>query len=121
MPWTLDTPIPNANGDITTVYVSGAIIDNANKCLRINYSEGYMDGDEFISLYNRYHDVKDISEMTNDLTGAVITEATSDFSDMAATSTPDPAVTWYEALKSLFYTELHDADIIGDGTLSWEV
>ena len=76
-----------------------------------------MDGDEFVLVNQKQHEIKDIPEQRNMLTEEVIVEATTDFTDMALQLTPDPPVSNYEHQKGLFYDKLLEAGKIGAGTL----
>lgn len=117
MPWILNTPIPSPHGDLTHVEVTSFVLDNKNKAMKINYEEGLVENGEFIPKRFKHYTVRDEPEVVNEITGETVSEATTNFTELALESWEGSPKTRYEEFKLLGYNELHDAGIIGDGVI----
>jgi hypothetical protein len=115
MPWALNTPVPTPHGDLDTCKISSITFDLENMVFRITFSDGKkIEGSppDFEHVYRKSFDIRDTPEQVNSLTGEVISEAQNDFTALII---EHPEV--YALIKSIAYTAMADAGVIGPGTM----
>lgn len=114
MPWTLNVPLTSPWAPLDTVLVTGFIVDNDNRTVRINYDLGYMeeemveDGEgvpQPVMVYRRAKPAQSYDVVGDAFITAVMQK-------------PDGNLPYYENLKVWCYDQLHANGVIGDGVLS---
>jgi hypothetical protein len=110
MPWTLDTAIPSAVGDLGVIDVTSVLFDVKNMAFVVTYEINQVSKTTVIA--GKSFTIKDTPAKFDAVTGEEIDPADLAFSALIAAN---PEI--YDIIKGIAYNEMHNAEEIGDGTL----